>query len=97
MGDVMRTAGPVEILLVEDNAGDARLTREALKSGQVWNHLNVVRDGVEALSYLRREGEFSGAARPDLILLRSQSPEKRWPGGAGRDQGRRGPEADSEV
>ena len=76
MGDVTRIAGPVEILLVEDNAADARLTREALKSGRVWNHLNVVRDGVEALSYLRREGQFSAAVRPDLILLDLNLPKK---------------------
>ena len=61
---------------MEDNAGDVRLTREALKSGRVWNHLNVVRDGVEALSYLRREGQFSGAVRPDLILLDLNLPRK---------------------
>jgi CheY-like chemotaxis protein len=76
MGDVTRIAGPVEILLVEDNAADARLTREALKSGRVWNNLNVVRDGVEALSYLRGEGQFRGAVRPDLILLDLNLPKK---------------------
>lgn len=60
---------PVEILLVEDNPGDVRLTREALKEGKVRNNLTVVDDGVKALALLRREGEFEGAPRPDLILL----------------------------
>lgn len=59
----------VEILLVEDNAADVRLTIEALKEGKVRNRLSVARDGVEALAFLRREGEHAGAPRPDLILL----------------------------
>ena len=60
---------PVEILLVEDNPGDVRLTREALREGKVHNNLAVASDGVEAVRYLRREGEHAGAVRPDLILL----------------------------
>lgn len=64
----------VEILLVEDNPGDVRLTQEALKSDRPWNRLSVVRDGVEAMSYLRRE--LSGAVRPDLILLDLNLPRK---------------------
>ena len=60
---------PVEILLVEDNPGDVRLTVEALREGKVRNNLSVVGDGVEALAYLRREGPNAGAPRPDLILL----------------------------
>ena len=60
---------PVEILLVEDNPGDVRLTREALKEGKVRNNLYVTPDGVEALRFLRREGEHAQAVRPDLILL----------------------------
>ena len=60
---------PVEILLVEDNAGDVRLTLEALKEGKVRNNLSVARDGVEALSFLKRDGSYAEAARPDLILL----------------------------
>ncbi len=60
---------PVEILMVEDNPGDVRLTREALKEGKVRNHLHWVDDGVKALAFLRREGEHAGAPRPDLILL----------------------------
>jgi CheY-like chemotaxis protein len=59
----------IEILLVEDNPGDARLTIEALKEGKVLNNLNVVSDGVEALAYLRRQGTYAQAAKPDLILL----------------------------
>jgi two-component system, chemotaxis family, response regulator Rcp1 len=60
---------PVEILLVEDNPGDVRLTREALSEGKVHNNLSVAQDGVEALAYLRKEGKYSDATRPDLILL----------------------------
>jgi CheY-like chemotaxis protein len=67
---------PIEILLVEDNPGDVRLTIEALKEGKVRNHLSVARDGVEALAFLRREGNFAGAARPDLILLDLNLPRK---------------------
>ena len=63
------TAAPVEILLVEDNPGDVRLTREALKDAKVANNLNVVNDGEQALDYLNRRGRFSDATRPDLILL----------------------------
>ena len=60
---------PIEILLVEDNPGDARLTREALKDGRVHHHLSVVADGVEAMAFLRAEGGHARAPRPDLILL----------------------------
>ena len=59
----------IEILLVEDNLGDVRLTQEAMKEGKVKNHLSVVNDGVEALKFLNREGKFSDAPKPDLILL----------------------------
>lgn len=72
----MRNARPVEILLVEDNPGDARLTKEALKDGKVYNRLTVVPDGVEALAYLRREGQYAGAAQPNLILLDLNLPRK---------------------
>lgn len=67
---------PVEILLVEDNPGDVRLTREALKEGKVRNNLNVAQDGVEALAFLRREGKYADAVRPDLILLDLNLPRK---------------------
>jgi two-component system, chemotaxis family, response regulator Rcp1 len=59
----------IEILLVEDNPGDVRLTQEVLKDGKIRNHLNVVEDGVEALEYLRRQGRFADAAPQDLVLL----------------------------
>jgi len=59
----------IEILLVEDNPGDVRLTREALKEGRVLNNVSTVGDGVEAMAFLRREGRYEGAPRPDLILL----------------------------
>jgi len=59
----------IEILLVEDNPGDVRLTIEGLNEGKVRNNLHVARDGVEALEFLRRQGRFANAVRPDLILL----------------------------
>jgi two-component system, chemotaxis family, response regulator Rcp1 len=67
---------PLEILLVEDNAADVRLAREVLKSDRVWTNLNVVKDGVEAMQYLRRRGKFAGAPRPDVILLDLNLPKK---------------------
>jgi chemotaxis family two-component system response regulator Rcp1 len=67
---------PIQILLVEDNPGDVRLTIEALKEGKVSNSLSVARDGVEALAFLRREGPHVKAARPDLILLDLNLPKK---------------------
>ena len=60
---------PIEILIVDDNPGDVRLTMEALKDGKVKNKLHAAHDGVEALSFLRRKGEYAGAPLPDLILL----------------------------
>jgi two-component system, chemotaxis family, response regulator Rcp1 len=67
---------PIEVLLVEDNPGDVRLTREALKDGKVSNNLSVAQDGVEALRFLRREGPYAGAPRPDLVLLDLNLPKK---------------------
>jgi CheY-like chemotaxis protein len=67
---------PVQILLVEDNPGDVRLTIEALKEAKVINKLTVVKDGIEALSLLRRQGRHAHAARPDLILLDLNLPKK---------------------
>lgn len=67
---------PIEILLVEDNPGDVRLTIEALKEGKVSNRLSVARDGVEALAFLRREGAHGSAPRPDLILLDLNLPRR---------------------
>ena len=66
----------IEILLVEDNPGDARLTLEAFKEGRILNNLNVVRDGVEAMAYLRREAPYAAAKIPDLILLDLNLPRK---------------------
>jgi len=66
----------VEILLVEDNPGDVRLTIEALKEAKVHNRLSVVSDGVEALAFLRNEGPYADAPRPDLILLDLNLPRK---------------------
>lgn len=68
--------GAAEILLVEDNPGDVRLTREALKEGKILNNVSVVEDGVEALAFLRREGKYCNAVRPDLILLDLNLPKK---------------------
>ena len=65
-----------EILLVEDNPGDARLTLEAFKSVRVRSRITHAIDGVEALACLRRQGRFAGAARPDLILLDLNLPRK---------------------
>jgi len=59
----------IDILLVEDNPGDVRLTREAFKEGKVLNTLHVVQDGVEALAFLRHEGAYAKTAHPDIILL----------------------------
>ncbi len=69
-------AGAIEILLVEDNPGDARLTLEAFKEGKVINHLMVMADGADALAYLRRQGQFSNSTPPDLILLDLNLPRK---------------------
>jgi two-component system, chemotaxis family, response regulator Rcp1 len=67
---------PVEILLVEDNPGDERLTREALKEGKVYSNLHWVKDGVEAMEFLRRQGKYSDVPRPDIILLDLNLPKK---------------------
>ncbi|MEJ7597320.1 MAG: response regulator [Kofleriaceae bacterium] len=67
---------PIEILLVEDNHADVRLTEEALREGKVRNNLHVARDGVEALQFLRRQGKHANAPRPDLVLLDLNLPRK---------------------
>lgn len=64
-----QNAKPIEILLVEDNPGDVRLTKESLYDAKVHNNMVVASDGLEALAYLRQEGEYASAYRPDLILL----------------------------
>ena len=66
----------VEILLIEDNAGDARLAKEALRDAKVRNNLTWISDGIDALAYLRREGKYDKAPRPDLILLDLNLPRK---------------------
>jgi two-component system, chemotaxis family, response regulator Rcp1 len=67
---------PIEILLVEDNPGDARLTQEALRDAKVRNNLRVVADGVEAMTFLRRQGKHAAVPKPDLILLDLNLPKK---------------------
>ena len=74
--NVMTNATAVEILLVEDNPGDARLTEEAFKDSRLLNSMHRVSDGVEALAYLRQEGQYATAARPDIILLDLNMPRK---------------------
>jgi chemotaxis family two-component system response regulator Rcp1 len=67
---------PIDILLIEDNPGDADLAREALGNSKLHNDLCVVGDGVEAMDYLRRKGKYAQAPRPDLILLDLNLPKK---------------------
>jgi len=67
---------PIVILLVEDNPGDARLTREGLSNSKVRNQLHVARDGDEALAFLRHEGTFADAPTPDLVLLDLNLPRR---------------------
>jgi CheY-like chemotaxis protein len=66
----------IEILLVEDNPGDVRLTQEVLREGNIFNHLSVVEDGVQALEFLQQQGNYSHSPRPDLILLDLNLPRK---------------------
>ena len=74
---VQRANGiPIEVLLVEDDPGDVLMTQEAFEEHKVRNRLNVVSDGSEALAYLRREGQYSEAVRPDLILLDLNLPKR---------------------
>lgn len=67
---------PVEILLVEDEPGDAYLTQEALKSAKILNRVHLVEDGVEALAFLKRAGGYASVPRPDLVLLDLNLPRK---------------------
>ena len=69
-------ATPIEILLVEDSAGDVRLTKEALRDAKVQNNLHVACDGMEATAFLLRQGKHANAPRPDLILLDLNLPKK---------------------
>jgi chemotaxis family two-component system response regulator Rcp1 len=68
--------GPIEILLVEDNPGDVRLTKEALREGKVYSNLHTVKDGVEAMEFLRKKGKYQDVPRPDIILLDLNLPKK---------------------
>jgi two-component system, chemotaxis family, response regulator Rcp1 len=69
-------AAPIEVLLVEDSPGDVRLTREAFKDAKVHINLHVASDGAKAMAFLKREGEYAKAPRPDLILLDLNLPKK---------------------
>jgi chemotaxis family two-component system response regulator Rcp1 len=66
----------LEILLVEDNPGDIRLLQEAFKEGGISSHLNITRDGEQAMAYLRQEGAYSNSPRPAFILLDLNLPRK---------------------
>ncbi|MFA7241373.1 MAG: response regulator [Sulfuricellaceae bacterium] len=68
-------ANAIDILLVEDNPGDVRLTEEALKEGKIAVNMRVARDGLEALTILRREGQYADLALPDLVLLDLNMPK----------------------
>jgi CheY-like chemotaxis protein len=76
MNAPLDSAAPIEVLLVEDDPGDVLMTREAFAEHKLGNRLTVVSDGAEALAYLRREGVFADAARPDLILLDLNLPRR---------------------
>lgn len=67
---------PIKILLVEDNLGDVRLTLEAFEEAKIRNEISVVNDGIQAMAFLRGEGEYADALRPDLILLDLNLPKK---------------------
>ncbi len=75
MNDLNNTK-PINILLVEDNPGDVRLTREAFKEGKIKNELNVVMDGEEAIYYLKKIDKYQNATTPDIILLDLNLPKK---------------------
>jgi len=72
----MNEGKAIEILLIEDNPGDARLALEAIREAKVHNNFKWIADGSEAMSYLRREGAYAKASRPDLILLDLNLPRK---------------------
>jgi CheY-like chemotaxis protein len=66
----------IQILMAEDSPSDAELARQAFKNGKLLNELIIVKDGVEAMSYLRKEGQYQDALRPDVILLDLNMPKK---------------------
>jgi two-component system, chemotaxis family, response regulator Rcp1 len=69
MNAIEKNRTPIEVLLVEDSPGDVRLTREAFHDANISIHVHVATDGVEAMAFLRNEGDHAHAPRPDLILL----------------------------
>jgi two-component system, chemotaxis family, response regulator Rcp1 len=77
LSDSLRSAAAtIDVLLVEDNPGDVRLTREAFKDAQLAINLSVVDDGIEAIAFLNREGVYANAPRPHIILLDLNLPKK---------------------
>jgi two-component system, chemotaxis family, response regulator Rcp1 len=76
MKSIGTDAAAIEVLLVEDSPGDVRLTREAFKDAKVHINLHVASDGAKAMAFLKREGEYATAPRPDLILLDLNLPKK---------------------
>jgi chemotaxis family two-component system response regulator Rcp1 len=76
MIDEDKIGTPIEILLVEDNKGDIRLTLEALQESKVHNHISVAYDGVDALSFLRHEAKYANSPCPDIVLLDLNLPKK---------------------
>ncbi|PSR19073.1 response regulator [filamentous cyanobacterium CCP3] len=73
---ILESLNPIEILLVEDNPGDIRLTQEVLNEGQIHNHLNVVDDGEKAIAFLTRAAPYSQAPNPQLVLLDLNLPRR---------------------
>jgi len=73
---ILDTVNMIDILLVEDNPGDVRLTQIALRDSKIKNRINVVNDGVEAMAYLRREAKYADQPMPDIILLDLNLPRK---------------------
>jgi len=76
MKERIKYGNPVEILLVEDNEGDARLAQEALRDSKIINNVSVVEDGVEAMAFLHKRGKYANSSRPDLVLLDLNLPKK---------------------
>ena len=76
MNGKIQYGNPIDILLVEDNPGDARLALEALKDSKILNHVHVAEDGVEAMDFLHHQGKYAKSPRPDLVLLDLNLPKK---------------------
>ena len=73
---ILKWSRPVEILLVDDNPADVALTQEAFSDNKLCNNLSVVNDGVEAMDFLRKKGQYASAPTPDIILLDLNMPRK---------------------